>query len=124
MARLLPLLIFIVGLAVFFLARQQATRPRSDRVYRPRARPGGFGGRGAGRPMAGDAGTHWVVRRSELEGVRDAYSSAAIDPDASLWCCAACQACYHQPSVDALRAQNGGRCALCSGADLRPMHVI
>jgi hypothetical protein len=121
MARLLPLLIFFIGIAVFMILRRQATRPRSDRVYRPRARPGGFG---AGRPRPGEAATHWVVRRAELEGVRDAYSSAAIDPDAPLWCCAACQACYHQPSVEALRAHNGGRCALCSSADLRPMHVV
>jgi hypothetical protein len=124
MARLLPLLIFIVGLVAFFIARQQSTRARSDRVYRPRATPGGFTGRATGRDAPGDAGTNWVVRRGELEGVRDAYSSAAIDPDAPLWCCAACQACYHRQSVEALRAQNAGRCALCGSADLRRMHVI
>jgi len=120
-ARLLPLLFFLVGLLVVVILRQQATRPRSDRVYRPRANPWGFPG---GTPRRSDPGTNWIVARSELAGVRDAYSSAAIDPDAPLWRCGVCQACYHRHSVDALAAHNAGRCALCGSDDLRAVRVV
>jgi len=123
-ARVLPLLLFIVGLVIVLIARQQAMRPRSDRVYRPRAGPWGYRGRMAGGAAQPDAGTNWVVARRELEGVRDAYSSAAIDPDAPLWRCGGCQACYHRASVDALESGNGGRCALCGSGDLRPVQVV
>lgn len=119
-ARVLPLLLFLVGLLIVVIARQQAMRPRSDRVYRPRARRWGRPG-GAAAP---GADVNWVVTRRELEGVRDAYSSAAIDPDAPLWRCGGCQACYHRGSVDALESGNGGRCALCGSADLRAVQVV
>jgi hypothetical protein len=122
-ARLLPLLLFLVGLLIVVIARQQAMRHRSDRVYRPRSSPWGFPGGAGERAASARGGTNWVVRRSELEGVRDAYSSAAIDPQAALWRCGGCQAFYHQGSVDVLDAQNGGRCALCGSGDLRPVRV-
>ena len=119
MARVLPLLLFFVGLLIVLVARQQSLRPRSDRVFRPRAHPWGAA---AGTSRRG-AGSNWVVPRHELEGIRDAYSSAEIDPDAPLWRCGGCQACYHRASVDALAAGNGGRCALCGSDDLRPVRV-
>ena len=124
MARVLPLLLFLVGLVIFAIARQQSMRPRGDRIYRPRARPWGFPGGMAGRTAVDGAGTNWVVPRHELEGVRDAYSSAALDPDAPLWRCGGCRACYHRASVDALATGNGGRCALCGSDDLRPVQVV
>ena len=123
MASVLPLLLFFVGLLIFVIARQQSTRARSDRVYRPRGSPWGSPG-AAARASSRGAGTNWVVPRDELDGLRDAYSSAAIDPDAPLWRCGGCQACYHRASVDALESANGGRCALCGSDDLRPVRVV
>jgi len=118
MARLLPLLLFAALVAMIAYSLRQAVRARSDRVYRPR--PGAFRGRGDGHAQ----GEHWVVRRDELAGVRDAYSSAAIDPDAPLYRCGGCQACYHTDSIAALRAQNRGRCALCGSDDLQTVRVL
>ena len=124
MARVLPLLLFFVGLLIVVIARQQSMRPRSDRVYRPRANPWGFPGGAAGRAADAGAGTNWVIPKSALEGLRDAYSSAAIDPDAPLWRCGGCHACYHRQSVQALESHNAGRCALCGSDDLRPVQVV
>jgi hypothetical protein len=125
LARLIPLLLLIVALLVVFFARQQSSRPRSDHTYRPRAAPWRRGGTAAGGSAAHPAGgSNWLVSRAELEGVRDAYSSAALDPSAPLYCCAGCQAYYHQDSVDALAANNRGRCALCGGGDLRAVRVV
>ena len=98
--------------------RREMTRVRSDRVYRPRSGP--FGARGR---RAGD-GERWLVTRDELAGVRDAYSSAAIDPDRPLYRCGGCQACYQAASVEALRAQNGGCCVLCGSDDLHAVSVV
>jgi hypothetical protein len=123
-ARVLPLLLFFVGLLIAVIARQQSMRPRSDRVYRPRANPWGFPGRTAGQAADAGAGTNWVVPRGALEGLRDAYSSAPIDPDAPLWRCGGCQACYHRLSVQALESHHAGRCALCGSDDLRPIQVV
>lgn len=123
MGRLLPLLLFLVGLVIVAIARQHSARARSDRVYRPRANPWGVPGGVSGRPRSADETTNWIVRRAELEGVRDAYSSAAIDAQAPLWRCGGCQAYYHRGSVDALESHNAGRCALCDSDDLRPVRV-
>ena len=123
MVRLLPLVLFLVGLLIVAIARQHSPRARSDRVYRPRATPWGIPGGVSGRPHSAGEGMNWIVRRAELEGLRDAYSSAAIDAQTPLWRCGGCQAYYHQGSVDALESRNAGRCALCDGKDLRPVHV-
>ena len=62
-ARVLPLLLFVVGLLIVVIARQQSMRPRSDRVYRPRANPWGFpGGAAGGPPTRGPARTGWSRR--------------------------------------------------------------
>ena len=125
MARLIPLLLALAVFLVWLIARQQADRPRSDRTYRPRANPRD---RGARRrqpgPTAGrTSGTDWVVARSELSGMRDAYSSAELDASKPLYRCVGCQAYYHRSSLDALRAQNFGRCTLCGSQDLRAVQV-
>lgn len=117
MARLFPLLILLALLVVAVIARRQA-RPRSDRVYRPQANP--FGRRRAGA----DDDANWVARRSDVEGVRDAYSSESIDPGRVLYRCGGCQAWYHDASVCALGRENGGRCALCGSADLREVRIV
>lgn len=114
MARLLPLILLAL-LAAYLLFRHGA-RPRSDRVYRPRSGP-------FRRGRTAEAGTRWVVARAELDGVRDAYSSAALDATQPLFRCGGCQAWYHESSVRALDLDNGGRCALCGGLDLREVAV-
>jgi hypothetical protein len=124
MARLIPLLLALVVFLVWLIARQQAGRPRSDRSFRPRAHPRGRGGAAPTDWADGaDCGGDWVVARSELGGVRDAYSSAELDASKPLYRCAGCQAYYHRSSLDALRAQNFGRCTLCGGQDLRAVQV-
>jgi len=120
MARLIPLLLALAVFLVWLIARQQADRPRSDRTYRPRANPRAGGG---AAPSAWADGADWVVARSELGGVRDAYSSAELDASKPIYRCAGCQAYYHRSSLDALRAQNFGRCTLCGGHDLRAVQV-
>lgn len=122
MARLIPLLLALAVFLVWLIARQQADRPRSDRSYRPRANPRG-GASPSGWAGGADHGTDWVVARSDLAGVRDAYSSAELDVSKPLYRCAGCQACYHRSSLDALRAQNFGRCTLCGSQDLRAVQV-
>jgi hypothetical protein len=121
--RLLPLIIALLGLLIVVIVREQASRSRRDDVYRPR---GGFRGPfgAGGRPAAPESGTNWVVARADLEGLRDAYSSAAVDPSASLTRCGGCQAVYHASSLAALRAENGGRCVLCGSRDIRPVQVV
>ncbi len=125
MARLIPLLLALAVFLVWLIARQQADRPRSDRTFRPRANPRD---RGAAAPSTwadgeADPRGEWVVARSELSGLRDAYSSAELDVSKPLYRCVGCQACYHRSSLDALRAQNFGRCTLCGSQDLRAVQV-
>lgn len=118
MARLLPLLLALAALLLFVLVRQQAARPRTDRTYRPRP---------SARPAAGASGkddTQWVARRADIEGLRDAYTSAALDPAEPLFRCGGCQAYYHRTSLDALKRHNRGGCALCGSHDLRAVHVL
>jgi len=116
--RLIPLLLVLIGLLILAFALHPLLRRRNDRVYRPR------GPRPTARERSAGRGTNWIVSRTELEGVRDAYSSAPIDPDAPLWRCGGCLACYHQRSVEALQSRNAGRCALCASDDLRPVRVV
>ena len=124
MARLLPLLLALAVFLVWLITRQQADRPRSDRTYRPRANHRGGGGAASSAWAGGtDHGTDLVVERSELSGLRDAYSSAELDASKPLYRCGGCQAYYHRSSLDALRAQNFGRCTLCSSHDLRAVQV-
>lgn len=124
MARLIPLLLALAVFLIWLIARQQADRPRSDRTYRPRANARGRGDAASSAWAGGaDPGTDWVVARSQLAGVRDAYSSAELDASKPLYRCAGCQAYYHRSSLDALRAQNFGRCTLCGSQDLRAVQV-
>jgi hypothetical protein len=124
-ARLLPLLLALAAFLIVAIVRSGAGRPRSDRTYRPRRNPwpGSFGA-AAPAGKGGASGLNWTARRAEVEGVRDAYSSAALDPDAPLYRCGGCLAFYQQSSVRSLAAENGGRCALCGGHDLRPVRVL
>jgi hypothetical protein len=124
MARLIPLLLALAVFLVWLIARQQAERTRSDRTYRPRANALGQGGAAPSAWSDGvDPGCDWVVARSELAGVRDGYSSAELDASKPLYRCVGCQAYYQRSSLDALRAQNFGRCTLCGCHDLRAVQV-
>jgi hypothetical protein len=119
---LLAALLLIVAIVVLLRALTgTAGRPRSEHAYRPRSRRRP---EAAARDAQGaDTGAHWVATRAELEGLRDAYSSAALDLARPLVRCGDCQAHYQADSLVALRREHGGRCALCGGADLRPVHV-
>jgi len=117
MARLLPLLIlFALATAVLLMLRNFA-QPRQRNTFRPRAKSWVHSQRTSA------PGAVHVIERHELDGVRDAYSSAAIDPRQPLARCGDCQAIYHEASVSALRTENGGRCAVCGSADLSPVRV-
>lgn len=117
MARLFPLLV-LFALVVVALFAHRRMRPRSDRVYRPRASPFGR------RPPDAGGDANWVASRADVEGVRDAYSSATLDPDRTLFRCGGCQAWYHGESVEALQRENAARCALCGSADLREVRIV
>jgi hypothetical protein len=117
MVRLLALIVFF-GFAVRTaadLVSLGGARPRG--TYRPRPR-----WRFNGEPH-GKAGTVHLVRRSELEGLRDAYSSAPIDPDEPLLRCGRCLAVYDATSAHELERTNGGRCVACGSTDLAPVRI-
>jgi len=117
MARLLPLLIFLLVGVVMFMARQAASsRPRDGRTYRPRARA-----RGRARPA--DDGLA-AVRRDELTGLRDAYSGEPLDATRPLVRCSGCRALYHADSAGVLARDNGGRCAACGSTDFAAVKVL
>ncbi len=118
MARLLPLFIFI-GLCFWLLALMSGL-PRDNRTYRPRPRwPDWFGI----DPKPADSGTVHIVRRAELAGLRDAYSSAPIDPSQPLVRCGKCLSVYHAESVAVLKRENGGSCMICRSTDLGPVRL-
>ncbi|MCU0973385.1 MAG: hypothetical protein MUF80_05455 [Burkholderiales bacterium] len=118
MPRLLPLLLFI-GLCFWLISRMSAL-PRSDRTYRPRPRwPDWFGA----DEKAAEPGTVHIVKRGELAGLRDAYSSAPIDAAKPLFRCGKCLSMYHADSVAVLKRENGGCCMVCGGTDLGPVRL-
>lgn len=122
MLRLVPWLILVAVLAAVAWSRQRAGSPaRSGSTFRPQFKPRW----GHGRAGAGAArGTAHVLSRTQLQGVRDAYSSLPIDPSHALCACAGCQAVYHEASVAALGSDNDGRCVVCGGDDLGPVRVV
>jgi hypothetical protein len=119
MVRLLPLLVFI-GLAVAFAMAFTGTRRGPDGTHRPRPK-WRFGSTDA--PPRARAGTVHIVERTQLAGLRDAYSSEPVDAARALARCGGCQALYHMESVHALRRDNHGRCAVCGSTDLGPVRI-
>lgn len=111
MVRLLPLLIFI-GLCFWLLVTFSGIA-RNSATYRPRPRWPDWLRTSPSRP-----GTVHIVRRSDLAGVRDAYSSAPIDPAQPLVRCGKCLSIYHADSAAVLERENGGSCVICHGTDL------
>ena len=112
MARLLPLLIFVV-LAIFLVLQRpgSSSRARDPRAYRPRRRFRDWRGGNARR------GEPAILDRADLEGIRDAYSGEPIDPARPLVRCATCRVLYHAESARVLSRENQGRCAACGGSD-------
>lgn len=116
MARLLPLLVFlVVGLVLMLTRRDASVRPRDGRTYRPRARA---------RTRPGGAAGVTLLRRRDLAGLRDAYSGQPLDPSRPLVTCTACQSVYHADSAGVLARDNGGRCAGCGGNAFSAVKVI
>lgn len=117
MARLLPLIIFLLIGIVLFMARQVASsRPRDGRTYRPRAR-------GPRRARPADDGLA-ALRRDELAGLRDAYSGEPLDAARPLVRCSGCRALYHADSAGVLARDNGGRCAACGSTDFAAVKIL
>jgi hypothetical protein len=118
MARLLPLLLFLVVGVLLMVTRQTSgQRPRDGRTFRPRARAGA-----RGRAAAGIGVT--LLRRGDLVGLRDAYSGEPLDPARPLVRCVSCQSLYHADSAAVLARDNGGRCAACGGSDFSAVNLI
>jgi hypothetical protein len=117
MARLLPLLLFVLVAVLMLLARRTgSSRPRDARAFRPRA-----WNRRRTRPA--DAGPA-AVRRDELAGLRDAYSGEPLDPSRPLVRCEGCRAVYHADSAGVLARDNGGRCAACGGTEFAAVTLV
>ncbi|MFM9882363.1 MAG: hypothetical protein ACKVQT_04990 [Burkholderiales bacterium] len=123
--RILGVLAFFLLLAILLQAIMGGggSAERDARgTYRPRTRwRDWFFGRG---DRTAQSGLVHIVKRAELAGVRDAFSSASIDPDRPLYRCASCQGFYHDASVTALARENHHRCAVCGGTDIGPVHVV
>jgi len=120
MGRLLAFAGFF-GLAAWLIAvAATATfgRPRDAGTYRPRW--AGWFGKDADAPQPG---TMHLVKRAELKGLRDAYSSASIDLAQPLLRCGRCLATYHAASVAELDRSNEGRCVVCGSQDLAAVYV-
>lgn len=121
MPRLIALVVFIVAVWALLNALFGGGQARRG-TYRPRQSwEDLFGLR---RTKQGEAGLAHVARRGELAGLRDAYSSAPIDPDKPLYRCAGCQSFYHHESVEVLGRQNHLRCTVCNGTDIGPVNVV
>jgi len=117
MARLLPLLIVMIVGVVLMVARQAGSvQPRDGRTFRPRAR--------SRRPHDSADARVVVLRRSQLTGLRDAYSGQPLDGSRPLVQCADCQSLFHAPSADVLKRENGGRCVSCGGRAFAAVTVI
>lgn len=114
-------LAFLTVLAVGLLSR---TRSRHRDTFRPKRRTWTepFSGPPASAPDSSGQ-TVQVVEARELEGVRDALSSAAIDPLGPIYRCGGCLAFYQGASFDALLQSNRGCCASCGSTDLTAVSV-
>jgi len=60
---------------------------------------------------------------TDLAGLVDAFTGAALDPARGLLQCDSCQVFYHQESYQILQSENGGRCVACLGTAIRPFQV-
>jgi len=119
MGRFLPLLIFLVVVVFLALQRTQSrSGSRDPRAFRPRRRFRDWLGGEARRDEPA------ILRRAELEGIRDAYSGEPIDPARPLVRCSGCRVLYHAESARVLARENQGRCAACGGSSYQAVTVL
>ncbi len=127
MPRVIGLLLVALVAALAFAAIAGGGRRPRDGTYRPKPRwtdiLDEITGRTPPRP-AHDPGLVHVVKRAELRGVRDAFSSAPIDASAPLARCGKCLAIYHETSRAALERENHGRCVVCGSSDLGRVSLV
>jgi len=88
-----------------------APPPQARTSYRPQARPSRssairFTELGADTPATLSAGS--------LDGLRDAFTGAILDPALGLFRCTSCQVYYHRESYEVVRSENAGQCVACS----------
>jgi hypothetical protein len=142
--RLLGLVtIFIVLMTLVRALAQAFGRPRHPEAHRPRDNASGrrtvsdiieelFGRvspvrneqqRTGDRSSAGSVAIH-LVRPEELAGVRDAFSSAPLDPSQPLHRCEGCASFYQAASRQALVRENGGHCVVCQGTRLGSVRLV
>jgi hypothetical protein len=118
MARLLPLLLFLLfAVFLFAAAQRRGDAHRDGRTYRPRKRRRESSDRSRG------AEDLYELKAADLAGIRDAYSGAELDPARPLVRCTRCLACFHAASAEVLLRENGGRCPACGAADFRAVTV-
>jgi hypothetical protein len=121
--RFIPLV--VAGVALWLLVRALsreigggARQRNGHTTFKPRWRAKSTTGTAQGTP-----GQAHIMSREQLVGLRDALTSAPIDPNQSLVCCGQCRSVYHQESADALANEHGGACVNCGGHDLGPVHL-
>ncbi len=49
-----------------------------------------------------------------MDGLRDAFTGAILDPALGLFRCTSCQVYYHRESYEVVRSENAGQCVACS----------
>ena len=128
MPRVIGLVILaLLAVAAFAaMARGRGARPGT---YRPKPKWADIldeirGTPRAATPEPAAAGLVHVVKRSELSGVRDAFSSARLDPGSALVRCGSCLSFYSAESRAALERENSGRCVVCNGTDLGRVSLV
>jgi hypothetical protein len=120
-ARLLMLFFAALGawaaLRVFRHLQREARGGSNERNGHTTYQPGQ---RRAGQ-AATQAGTPFIMARAQLKGLRDALTSATLDPAQPLSRCGQCSSIYHQSSIDALHASHKSACIACGSTDLAPV---
>ncbi len=117
MPRVLAMLVFAaLALLAFGIMNQQKNRSRD--TFRPKRRV--WPEKSA---RSDDNVTIHVVDAHELDGVRDAFSSAPLNAQQNLFRCGGCLAFYEHASVDALADSNRGCCIACGSKDIAPVTV-
>lgn len=114
----MPRLLILLGLllvAGMLLRQLFDAGARARQTYRPRR---------SGAAKGGAGGETFIARRTDMAGLRDAFSAEPIDPDRALVRCAQCQSYYHADSLVTLRRENGGRCASCGSTAFDSVEVV
>jgi hypothetical protein len=117
--RLLGLVTLVVVLMTLIRAlSQNFGRPRHPDAHRPRPNA-----RSDSHAAADAVATH-LVSRTELAGIRDAFSSAPLDATRPMYRCEGCSSFYQDVSRDAILRENAGHCVVCQGTRLGSVVLI